>query len=163
MNEKTLKQVALIKFKDRKRSDKWQAPSAEESEIVALKAKIGELKKTHTPNPSPAKAKKTGSSTKADGKKKQTRAERFAAKFAWKLVPPASGEPTTKDVENKTYHFCPHHNDEKGAWVIHLPSECDRREGKKKAKPTAEKIMLLTKALQAIHEEGGDNLSDEDK
>ena len=164
VNEKTLMQVALIKLKDRKRSDKWQAPSAEASEIVALKAEIGEMKKAATPTPSPAKAKKVGGASKGEGKKNQTRAERFAIKFAWKLVPPAPGEPTTKDAEGKTYHFCPHHNDDKGAWVIHLPSKCDRRDsgGKKKPKPVAEKIMSLTKALQAIHEEGGDGLSDED-
>jgi hypothetical protein len=163
VTEKTLMQVALIKFKDRKRSDKWQAPSAEESEIVALKAEIGELKKAKTTTPSAGKAKKSGSTTKSEGKQKQTRAERFAVKYAWKLVPPVTGEPTTKVVENKTYHFCPHHNENKGAWVIHLPSKCDRRDNKKKDKPAAEKLMSLTKALQAIHEEGGDEISDEDE
>ena len=162
---KTLMQVALIKFKDRKRSEKWQAPSIEETEIVALKAEIGELKKASAATPSPGKAKKQGGSAKADSKKsKQTRADRFATKYAWKLTPPAEGEPTTKEVEKKTYHFCPHHNDDKGAWVIFLPSKCDRRDSKKnKDKPATEKLMSLTKALQAIHEDGGDEISDEDE
>jgi hypothetical protein len=46
IDSKKLMQVALIKFKDRKRSDKWQAPSAEEEQIIALTTQISDLKKT---------------------------------------------------------------------------------------------------------------------
>ena len=95
--------------------------------------------------------------------KKKTRAAKFAEKFAWKLEPPASGEPTTKDVDKKTYHFCPHHNNGIGAWVIHHPSKCDRRDTKPKDKTASDKIMSLTKALQAIHEESGDASSDDEE
>ena len=167
VTEKTLMQVALVKYKDRKRSDKWQAPSREEEEIVALKAEIGELKKVT--NNAPAgneKGKKqagAGAKKGTDGKKK-TRAERLAIKYAWKLVPPASGEPTSKTFEKKTYHFCPNHNNGLGAWVIHLPSKCENRdEGpRKKDKPTADKVMSLTKVLQAIQDEAGEVSSDEE-
>ena len=75
-------------------------------------------------------------------------------RYAWKLVPPASGEPKTKEVDKKTYHFCMNHNNGAGAWVIHHPDKCDRREGMHKGKATAEqKVMSLTKALAAIHDE----------
>ena len=47
--------------------------------------------------------------------------------------------------------------------MIHLPSKCDRRDAKKKDKPATDKIMSLTKVLQAIQEESGDVLSDEDE
>jgi hypothetical protein len=47
-------------------------------------------------------------------------------KYAWKRVPPKSGEPSTKrmysDGKHKTYHWCPHHNE----WTIHTPAECKR-------------------------------------
>jgi plasmid replication initiation protein len=47
-------------------------------------------------------------------------------KYAWKRVPPKSGEPSTKrmysDGKNKTYHWCPHHNQ----WTIHTAAECKR-------------------------------------
>jgi hypothetical protein len=47
-------------------------------------------------------------------------------KYAWKRVPPKSGEPSTKrmysDGKNKTYHWCPHHNE----WTIHTAAECKR-------------------------------------
>jgi hypothetical protein len=40
---KFLMQVALTKYKDRKRSDTWQAPSAEAEQIMALTAQITDL------------------------------------------------------------------------------------------------------------------------
>jgi hypothetical protein len=47
-------------------------------------------------------------------------------KYAWKRVPPKRGEPSTKrmysDGKNKTYHWCPHHNQ----WTIHTAAECKR-------------------------------------
>jgi hypothetical protein len=107
------------------------------------------------------KEKKSTSKKGNDGKKANK--AKIAEKYAWKLVPPASGEPTTKEVNKKTYHFCPHHNNESGAWVIHHPSKCDRREVKNKDKaPAKEKIMTLTKVLQAIQEEADDVSSDEE-
>jgi hypothetical protein len=47
-------------------------------------------------------------------------------KYAWKRVPPKSGEPSTKkmysDGKNKIYHWCPNHNQ----WTIHTAAECMR-------------------------------------
>jgi hypothetical protein len=42
---------------------------------------------------------------------------------AWKNVPPKSGDPTTKEMNGKTYHFCMWHK----AWCIHTPAKCDLR------------------------------------
>ena len=154
-------QVVLTKYKDRKRSDMWQAPSAEAEQIMALTVQISDLKKAKGPA-TIERSKKSGGA-KSDTKKK-SRANAYAEKYAWKLVAPASGEPTTKDVDSKTYHFCPNHNDGMGgAWLIHLPSKCDRRDVKKKDKPTSDKIMSLTNALQAIHEESDGASSDDNK
>ena len=140
LSTKRLMQVALIKYKDRKRSDLWQAPSLEEEQILALTAQIDAMEK--------AKAKAT--------------AAKYPEKYAWKLIPPSAGEPKTKDVNKKTYHFCPHHNNGVGAWVIHHPSVCDRRNEKKAGEPK-EKAMSLTKVLQAIQEEANNVSSDEDE
>jgi hypothetical protein len=47
-------------------------------------------------------------------------------KYAWKKVPPKSGESSTKkmlvDGKHKVYYWCPHHLE----WTIHKPSECKR-------------------------------------
>jgi hypothetical protein len=159
---KYLMQVALTKYKDRKRSDTWQAPSAEAEQIMALTAQISDLQKAKGTTPA-EKSKKAGGAKKESEAKKQSRAAKYAEKYAWKLIAPASGEPTTKEVEKKTYHFCPHHNNDLGAWVIHLPSKCDRRDNKRTDKPSSDKIMSLTKALQAIQDESGGVSSDEDE
>ena len=54
-------------------------------------------------------------------------------KYAWKRVPPKSGEPSTKKVysdgKTKTYHWCPYHSQ----WTIHSSAECKRlKSGKNK-------------------------------
>jgi hypothetical protein len=158
---KKLMQVALIKYKDRKRSDMWQAPSPEEEQIMALTAQVGELQKqkgSAKPTSDKPKKKKGGIE-----KTKTTTADHYSgAKYAWKLVPPANGEPKTKEVNKKTYHFCPHHNEGAGLWVIHSPAKCDRREEKKDT-PNKDKTMSLTKVLQAIKAENEDESSDEDE
>ena len=157
---KKLMQVALTKFKDRKRSATWQAPTPQDEENMALSAEIIELKKEMTNQNAGGKAAKSGK--KGDDTKKSYKA-RMAEKYAWKLVPPASGEPKTKEVSKKTYHFCPHHNNDAGAWVIHHPSKCNRREIKGTDTPSVKgKAMSLTKVLQAIQEEANDVSSDEE-
>ena len=161
ISAKKLMQVALIKYKDRKRADVWQAPSAEEEQILALTAQIGEMQKAKSNATTNEKAKKPPGAKK-DPSKKKARTERFAEKYAWKLVPPASGEPKTKDVNKKTYHFCPHHNDGAGLWVIHHPNKCDHREEKINA-PAKDKPMSLTKVLQAIQDENDEAMSDEEE
>ena len=154
---KKLMQVALIKFKDRKRSDKWQAPSAEEEQIIALTAQIGDLKKAKSAN-TDAKMKNAGGKNKGADAKKQAKSAKMSERYAWKLLPPTSGEAKTKEVDGKTYHFCMNHNDGQGAWVIHHPDKCDKREIKHtKAKTTSDKVLSLTKALKAIHDESNDD------
>ena len=157
LTTKRLMQVALIKYKDRKRSDVWQAPSLEEEQIMALTAQLDAMEKAKA-NASKVKKAET---KKGNDAKKKARTDKYAEKYAWKLIPPAAGEPKTKDVNKKTYHFCPHHNNGVGAWVIHHPNACDRRDEKKGE--TKEKAMSLTKVLQAIQEEANDASSDEEE
>jgi hypothetical protein len=53
-------------------------------------------------------------------------------RYAWKRVPPKSGEPSTKrmcvDGKQKVYYWCPHHLE----WTIHKPSECKRLRPRRK-------------------------------
>ena len=39
---------------------------------------------------------------------------------AWKKVPPQAGEPWTKRIRSKDFHWCEHHM----AWTVHLPTGC---------------------------------------
>jgi hypothetical protein len=54
---------------------------------------------------------KKGDDTK---KKKQKKDEE------WKKIPPKAGEPVTKHIRNKDFHWCEHHM----AWTVHRPSDC---------------------------------------
>ena len=53
-------------------------------------------------------------------------------KYAWKKVPPKSGEPLTKrmyvDGKYKVYYWCPNHLE----WTNHKPSECRRLRPRRK-------------------------------
>jgi hypothetical protein len=60
-----------------------------------------------------------------------------------------------------------HHNDGIGSWVIHHPRKCENR-GEHKGHPDNKdkaynKVMSLTKVLQAIHDKSGETSSDDDE
>ena len=152
---KNLMQVALIKYKDRKRADKWQAPSAEEAQIIALTAQVHHLQS----NQKTKSNAETGSGKQKAGKKSKSN-----DKYAWKTIPPSEGEPKTKKVDKKEYHFCMNHNDGKGAWVIHLPKDCNQNGShhQQDTKPTSDKALTLSKALQSIIEDSTDSDSMDD-
>jgi hypothetical protein len=58
--------------------------------------------------------------TKTKNKKNNRDRREQVRDEAWKKTAPAEGEPSTKKVKDKTYHWCIHHM----AWTIHTSSEC---------------------------------------
>ncbi len=64
---------------------------------------------------------------------------------AWKKIPPKQGEPLTKKVGKKEWHWCEHHM----AYTIHKPADCCLR------KDQANKASMQAKA--AIKEEDDDS------
>jgi hypothetical protein len=76
------------------------------AEMVDLKGKLALSK-----NVEQAGTDKKGDDTK---KKKQKKDEE------WKKIPPKAGEPVTKHIRNKDFHWCEHHM----AWTVHRPSDC---------------------------------------
>jgi hypothetical protein len=82
-------------------------------EIVAMKADMVQLKGklALSKNVEQAGTEKKGEGTKKQYQKKDE---------AWKKVPPQAGEPLTKQIRNKDFHWCVHHM----AWTVHLPSNC---------------------------------------
>lgn len=109
-------------------------PSDEQQELVALTAKISELKvqvsraKVQPKKDNGGRNKHQGLADKKDNKKKghKKATKPNDAKYAWKNIPPKEGAPTTKQVEGKPYNFCLNHGD-RGMWVVHEPSECNAR------------------------------------
>jgi hypothetical protein len=111
-------------------------PTDSMDKIVALVASAKEVKK---------------------GKNNRNRQDR--PEDAWKKVPPKAGEPLTKIVNDRNYHFCPNHK----AWCIHTPAECTRPPAKDdpaEVSNSAADKLVISRAYQVILHEGD---SDEDE
>jgi hypothetical protein len=112
-----LMSLADNKYKERIQSGNWKKPSSHEEEIVALTTRINELTKDK-PNKPKGKDSKTNRKRKDD---KQGR--------DWLSKRPTGDETKERGIpiqilNKKKYHWCPHHHDGQGLWVIHHPSEC---------------------------------------
>ncbi len=114
-------EAAVNKYKRIVEAGQWQAHSPEQEKIIALQAKIDRWDKKPLPKkPEPKKKKGKGKDQDGDGKQKGDDDE----KWAWKLKPPTTNAPQTKQIETKTYHWCPKH----AAWTVHLPADCCKGE-----------------------------------
>jgi hypothetical protein len=95
----------------------WTVETSKKDEIVAMRAEIDDLKGKLTLTDKTKVAIEGG--PKTTGKNFQKTDE------AWKKTPPAAGEPRTKKIRNKTFHWCEHHM----AWTMHKPDDCRLRPG----------------------------------
>ena len=86
-------------------SEKWNAPSEQDTKIIALSAEIYELKMRDILS---KKEKKTGVNCKSK------------SDIEWKKTPPKDDEPTKKTVGDITYNWCVHHK----YWTIHTSDNC---------------------------------------
>jgi hypothetical protein len=107
----------LIKFKTLKMKGLWEIPSPEQEQIIALTAAVTSLK-----SKSGKEAKR--SSRGSDGKRESANSggrtpRKDDGAFAWKGVAPKDGEPKSKVVKGKTYHWCHHHANP--LWALHNP------------------------------------------
>lgn len=96
----------------------WIVEASKKDEIVAMQAQIDDLKGKLT-LADKTKAAIEGGTAKTNGKEFQKKDE------AWKKTPPAAGEPRTKKIRNKVFHWCEHHM----AWTMHKTDECRLRPG----------------------------------
>ena len=110
---KELAIVALQRYALMKTKGTFMKSQAIGHEIVAMKAKMGDLKGKLALSKN---VEQSGTDKKGDGTKKQ----RQKKDKAWKRLPPQAGEPLTKQIRNKDFHWCVHHM----AWTVHWPSDC---------------------------------------
>ena len=106
-------QLAQDKFKACEEKGVWGQLSEEQAEIVAMKAQL-EKAMTKQMKDSKPKRKATEKESSDKGQKRDD---------TWKTIKPKPGEASTKQVKNKTYHWCKNHKEE-GMWVIHRPEDC---------------------------------------
>jgi hypothetical protein len=147
-----------MKYRARCLYSEWAAPTKEQEQILALTARVEQLKSLNrTPKVSKAAATTTPKKSKKDNK------------YAWKDVLPKAGEPTTKTFEGKDYHTnCPYHKDQ---WVCHPVAECSKNPANANAggRPAAAAAATGTTRLQraqlaaTIFEEGADDSDPEEE
>ena len=119
--------------KDPKRA--WGAPDATESEVIALKAELTQVRdkniqlsrqlrnKLDKPKDEASDsegASPTAPTVKTKNTKNRSDQRRQKADEAWKKIPPKPNEPKTTQKNKKTWYWCPHHL----AWCIHKEAEC---------------------------------------
>jgi hypothetical protein len=80
----------------------WQAPSVKEEQILALTAQTDEMQKAKAKTMTSNENARKSEIRKGSNSKKKARTDIYTNKYAWKLVPPAGGEPKVKEVNKKT-------------------------------------------------------------
>jgi hypothetical protein len=131
MEPENLMTLALNKYETLKKNNKWNSKSIEQEQIVALNAKVDRLQDANLKLAKSLSSSKRSSSSNSsnkdnekDKKASKSKKSKWQDKWAWKKVAPKQGEPLTKVVKGKTYHWC----DEHPAWVRHTPDECELKE-----------------------------------
>ncbi len=121
---KNLMAQATAKFTYLTTRKLWGSKSPNKERLIAM---IADLKGKLKLAPALAeKRKKDGMKKDLKGGAKVKNKKNMANKThqkkeeAWKKLPPKDGEPTTKEVTGKKYHWCVHHM----AWGIHSLQEC---------------------------------------
>lgn len=151
--------LAGNKYESLIEAGEFNQPTDEQKKIVALTAqleKLGKTSKSFAQN----KDKKSGKpskdgqqkSTKKNGKKETSNKDKSSSYPAWKLIPPGAGDPHTKVVNGKTYHWCKYHN----MWTIHKASECTKGQTQSQdtsATQSGTGNLRINRNLQAVIEE----------
>ena len=112
----TAKELAIVaqqKYALMKTKGTFMKSQAIDHEIVAMRAEMVRLKGSLALSP---KVEQVGTEKTGAGTNKQ----RQKQDEAWKKVPPKEGEPQTKKIKKKDFHWCEHHM----AWTVHLPTDC---------------------------------------
>ena len=131
LNADSLMAKAEAKYKTLVEAKEWQAPTPEEQKIVALNSEIASLKR-----------KITNETKRVDGKTERGNNKKFEME-AWMKEPPKDGEPKTKTIKNKEWHWCKWHE----RWTRHRPDECRLNAKNQTATATAVEAKD-TRALQ---------------
>ena len=156
-----LMELALIKYENMVTEGSWRVLSPADEKLQALNATVDELKdanlrlskslKANHQKNKPQQSFKGKSNQKKKSPKNKNKT-RQNEDMAWKKKPPRDGEPTTKQVQDKTWYWCLDHL----AWVMHNPSECrlaQARTNSNRSSANQQRRTTLSQAFQAILED----------
>ncbi len=143
--------LAENKFHALVESNKWNAPTKEQEQILALSAEVKALKGKGKSGGKPNDKKKEVGRGDKDKKKKEKK-ERKEKRDAWRLIKPKDGK-TTMEKNQKTYHWCAYHQ----KWTLHTSDECRAKPGAAKQDDYKEQKeeVKVSNALAAIANSSG--------
>jgi len=126
-----LMQMVCRKYVDSLASSTWARANADQEKLIALTSVVSKMSKLLKKPAAPKKEDKAPQLAGCLPKRANTCPE-----DEWKYVGPGTGEPQTKNRNNKQYHWCLFHNEGKGMWTLHLAGTCTPEWDKKaQAKP----------------------------
>jgi hypothetical protein len=153
LSAEVLMELANTKFKQMKDKEIWEAPSPEEEKILALQARIDELKKKFT-------SRKRGNTDDSEGKRgpKRQHTKKFDRKGGkynkekpdWMTKRPAESElRKPRKWNGRDWHWCSKETGGKcdpPQYRCHLPSKCKGTMKKK----TDEKKVVINETVQVM-------------
>ena len=150
LNASKLMLLAENKFKTLTEKGEWQAPSAEEEKIVALRAELEALKRKRDGNK--GQQNQSGKHNARRGKRDRDKSNRKDNEARrrnrqapeWVNQLPKPGEPTQKEVDGKTWYVCEHHK----KWCLHRTEDC-KKKGLENNKGPGKKQAENKRALRA--------------
>ena len=112
-----LMRKAEVKYSSRILENQWNAPSREQTEIIALRAQLQATIDTE----SKKRVKKPPAKQKVPPKKpKSDKNNKFSGKMAFRGTHPKAGEPVEKDIDGDIWKYCAKHK----KWGRHSTDEC---------------------------------------
>ncbi len=137
-------QMACRKYVDSMVSGTWARPNVDQAKLIALTSIVLKMSKSLKKPDAPKKGGKNPSPTGGPPKRAN-----ICPEDEWKYVSPGTGEPQTKNRNNKQYHWCLLHNEGKGMWTLHQAGTCTPNEGKKgQAKPKKDATNAKTETVK---------------
>jgi hypothetical protein len=119
--------------------EKWGAKSPDQEKIIALEAKVKELKDLKL------SAELIRKREEDDNEMREGENENNQDDNEWMKIPPKDNEAKHKRVGKKTWHWCIHHK----RWTVHKPDNC--RLGKQPDKQDNEEDKPQPIASQATY------------
>ena len=156
-----LMEIGNAKFESLVTQGVWGKRTPQEEQILALQAQVRDLQSQHQKQGS-KKGQNAPDSSSSNNKKKKNKRQPNQYE-EWHFENPDNKSTMKKTVKIKgaeqevIYHWCKNHNENKGMWVRHKPSECNRKDkGNNKSKDNAKKDKPKLVASQTILDEGSD-------
>jgi hypothetical protein len=139
LTDKILMEKVGTKYAELVERNKFKGSTQKDDTIVTLQAQVQSLNSSVTQLKRNSKSDKHNDVPSGGTEREPSRREQRAK---WIKVAPKDGEPKSKTVEGKTFHWCEGNGAHEPKWVIHEPSKCsglkDASSGTEKTPPSSE-------------------------